>query len=394
MNGECESNMNDETLQVNIITKRLLTAGLQLLQRLSETMVLDSQLPSDIAAWIRESMSEIFSLIPEAEDLSDYNVLVEIQSRYLKSPSIMHPSAKQDIEIVLHHLQCVEAATLANSGDIPPQKIADMAHFGLKCALEELESVKFIEKLKGKENGRTSRTAMLNIYGKIYMWSMSMAKMNKPENLLALAGCVRAVLELYVDLKLFLIEAIPNGAEKYFSFQEVEKWRVANNLVSMRNQLKSSAPRVDRHLDAYLKDPANSQTNIEALRRKLWGTDRNGKVFKPKHWSNMNLKQRVGKVEDDELSEIYIESYYYCNEMVHSTYTNLIKNLETVCRFAWHLFELGTKMFLLATRLINETIEVIPEKDVESVIKKVDSKKLKYFFVELVKAGRNRSDSS
>jgi len=395
MNGECESNMNDEILQVNIITKRLLTTGLQLLRRLSKTMVLDSQLPSDIAAWIRESMSEIFSLIPEAEDLSDYNVLVEIQSRYLKSPSIMHLSAKQDIEIVLHHLQCVEAATLANSGDIPPQNSADMAHFGLKCALEELESVKFIEKLKGKENGRTSRTAMLNIYGKVCMWTMSMVRMNRPENLLALAGCVRAVLELYVDLNLFLIEAIPNGAEKYFSFPDVEKWRVANNLISMRNQLNSSALRTDTRLDAYLKNPANSQTNIEALSIKLWGIDRNGKVFKPKHWSNMNLRQRVfDKVANDELSEIYIESYYYCNEMVHSTYTNLIKNLETVCRFAWHLFELGTKMFLLATRLINETIEVLPKEDVESVIKKVDSKKLKYLFVELVKAGRNRSNSS
>jgi len=387
--------MNDEILLVQIITKRLKTTGLQLLRRLSKTMVVDSQMPSDITEWIKESTNQILPLMPE--DLSDYNVLVEIQSRYIKNPSIVHLSAEQDIRIVLHHLQmardCVLAAIRANSRDIPPQNWANAAHLGLKCALEDLASVKFIENHKGKEDGITSRTAMLNIYGKVCMRTKSMVKMNRPEDLLALAGCVRAVLELYVDLNLFRIEAIPNGAEKYFSFQKVEKWRVANNLVNMRNQLDSSAPREATHLDAYLNDPANSQTNIEALRSKLWGIDKNGKAVIPKNWPNMDLKQRVNEVGDKELSEIYIESYYYCNWMVHSMYTNLLNNLENVCLFAWHLFELGTKMFLMATQLINETIEVIPEEDVELIIEKVKKKKLKYMFGELVKAGRNQSNS-
>lgn len=387
--------MDAETKYIQQLTADFLNKGIQLLRRLSKTMVVDSQLPDDIAEWIKKSTSEILPLMPE--DLSDYNVLVEIQSRYIKNPSIVHISAQQDIRIVIHHLRmagdCVLTAIRADSGDIPKQNLANMAYLGLKCALEELESVKFIEKLKGKENGITSRTAMLNIYGKICMWTMSMVRMNRPEDLLALAGCVRSVLELHVDLNLFLIEAIPNGAEKYFSFPKVEKWRVANNLVDMRNQLDSSSARVAKHLDAYLKDPTNSQKNIEALRIKLWGTDKNGKSIIPKNWPNMDIKQRVNEVGDKELSEIYIESYYYCNWMIHSMYTNLLDNLENVCLFAWHLFELGTKMFLLATQLINEKIEVIPEEDFELLIEKIDRKKLKYLFGELVKAGSNRSNS-
>ena len=51
-------------------------------------------------------------------------------------------------------------------------------------------------------------------------------------------------------------------------------------------------------------------------------------------------------------------------------------------------------MFLLGTQLINETIEVIPEEDVELLIKKVDMKKLKYLFGELVKAGHSGANAS
>ena len=388
--------MDAETKYIKQLTTVFLGRGAQLLQRLSKTKTLDSQLPSDIAEWIKESTNQILPLMPE--ELSDYNTLVEIQNHYIKNPSILHLSAKEDIRIVLHHLQmagnCILAAFRTDAKDIPPQNLANVAHLGLKCTLENLASIEFIEKLKGKEDGITSRTAMLNIYGKICMWTMSMVSMNRPQDLLALAGSVRAVLELYIDLNLFLIEAIPKGAEKYFSFPKIEKWRVAKNLLSIQNQLNSSVPKVATYLDAYLNDPANSKTNIEALRSNLWGTDKNGKVVMPKNWPNMDLKQRIDEVGDKELSEICIESYYYCNWMVHSMYNDLLNNLDNVCLFAWHLFELSTKMFLLATQLINKTIEVIPEEDVELLIKKVDRKKLKYLFGELVKASHNQSNSS
>ncbi len=385
--------MNAEAKYIQQLIVNLQNEGLRFLQRLSNMVVVDSRLPSDVAEWIKDSTSQILPLMPE--DISDYDKVIKIKNRYTQSPSILHLSAKEDVRFLIHHLQmardCANEVFRADTKDIPPQNLANMAYLGLEYVIKEIAATQLIDKLKGREDGVTSNTAMLHIYGKVCMWTKSMARMNRTEDLLALAGSVRAVLELYVDINLFFIEAIPNGAEKYFKYHQVEKWRVANNIVNIRKQLNSLNPQINIPLNTYLNNPVNSQVNIEALRNRLWGTDRNGKPINPKHWSNMDLKTRVDEVADDELSEIYTESYYYCNWLVHSVYTEQLRNLEGVCRLAWHLFELGSKIFLLATELINEWTEVMPEEEFQLLIDKINLKKQKLLFAELVKTDLAKS---
>ncbi len=376
--------MDDEILQVKILTERLAAIGTQLLQRLHNLHMPDSQLPKEIATWIHKATNQILPLMPE--DCPDYAALDTMRNQYTVNQGVLLPSAENDLRKVLENIRiaadCVCATLIAEPRNIPRQRLAIIGYDGLKYSLDEVTKSQLIQHLKGKEDGMTAKTAMLNVYGKICLWILSMVKLNEPVDCLALAGSVRAILELYVDLNLFSHNSIQNAAEKFFSFLDVEKWRVANII--------SSAPQQFTAIDEYLDRPENSKANIEAIKVKLWGKDRKGNPVKAKHWTNKYLWERVFVLLDDkEVTDIYLSSYYYCNWLIHPMYFDLINDLENVHLLSWYFYDLSRKMFLSATQLINEEIKVLTKEDLKSIIESVEKKYFKLFFGEMVKAGRN-----
>ncbi len=273
------------------ITSRYLNRGKDLLRRLSATTTPDSTLPLDIATWIIETIDEILPLMPN--DYPDYGKLVEIKTQYMDSQSILRTSAKAEIYTVIQNLriahECTIAAMNADYKNIPTESLAHMNYKQLK-RLSDYVKEQLIGKLKGREDGSTSRTAILNIYGRICLWILSMMKLDGPENCLALAASVRSILESYVDLNLIAQDKIADGPEKYFTFPNVEKWRSAKIIVNMRKQFQLS--------NTNETTQENSDGNIEALRARLWGKTKEGKVVMPKHWTNQDLRQRVELLHD------------------------------------------------------------------------------------------------
>lgn len=361
------------------------------MRRLSVIRITDPTLPEEVSKWILETIEELLPIMPNEH--TDYSKLGEIKTKYKDNYSILLPSAKADICKILQNLtiahNCVLAAMNADYKDLPPENLTRINYDQLKRTYDYVKA-QLIKELKGKENGRTCRTTILNMYGRIYIWIHSMIKLDGPEHCLALAASVRAILELYVDLNLIDQGRITDCAEKYFSFPTVEKWRSAKIIIGMRKQFHLNNTNETTPLDEYLNKPENSESNIKALRAGLWGKTRTGNPVKPKHWTNKDLRQRVKLLNDPDVVDTYISSYYWCNWCVHSMYFDMFNNVENVHLFNWHLYELAYKIFRSATELVNNTIEVIPKANLEASIKNIESETFKCFFGEMVNAGRNR----
>jgi len=127
------------------------------------------------------------------------------------------------------------ASANADERDIPPQNRACISHEQLRRLVDYVKT-ELIACLVGKEDGRTRKTAILHIYGRIYMWAQSMVKLDALQDCLALAGCLRAILELYIDMELMAANTDLLDVERYFSFQQVEKWKQARAIVGRRTE--------------------------------------------------------------------------------------------------------------------------------------------------------------
>ena len=288
--------------------------------------------------------------------------------------------------LVIAH-DCVLLATNVDYKNIPPENLAHINFDQLKRAFDYVK-VQLIKDLKDKEDGQTSRTAMLNTYGRICLWIKSMIKLDEPGDCLALAASVRAILELYIDLNLIDQGRITDIAEKYFSFPIVEKWRTARRIVNMRKKFQLNTTNETTPSDEYLSKPENSDSNIKALRAKLWGKTQKEKPVMPKHWANKDLIQRVTLLDNPEVADICASSYYWCNWCVHPMYFDMINNIKGVHLFNWHLYEIAYKMFRSATELVNNGIGVFPKAELATSFKNIEDETFKRFFGEMVVAAR------
>lgn len=382
--------MSHEINDVRQLTRKYVADGEDLLQRLQRREVPDSQLPLHIASWISTVTDDILALMPE--DCPDFSVLSAMKSQYARTPSIIQPSAENDIRCVLKNVRiaydCSAAVANADERNIPPANMAAMSFDSLKEIVEYVRR-EVIERLKGRKDGRTQKTALLHIYARIYLWAQSMVKLDRIEDCLALAGALRAILEHYVDLRLIEAGSVRNDLEKYFSFQDVERWRKARNVVQTKKSLGLANSKETTPAEEYLNAPKNKEVNIIKLRESVWGKTAGGKVVNPKHWTDMTLIDRVKELGDLATTNMYLSSYYYCNWLVHSMYLDTINNPKAVPLLNWYFYDLAWKMLRKATELVNEVIGVVPEDDLRSQFKGIKARAFKRFFGEMVKAGRN-----
>lgn len=379
--------MPDNTItRIQAITRDNLSNGNALLRRL-DSHSNDSRLPNDISSWITENTSQILQLMPP--EIPDYEKISALNDKYTNTTNILTLSVKQDIEKVLEHIKIMHDCTVlvckANYKDIPPKNLAVIGYQGLQNTLDCFETSGFFRTLNKQANGITPKTAIINIYGRILLWLRSMYKLNKTEDCLSLAGCVRSILELYVDLNILITDKIEDAAKKYFSFPRIEKLRVAKVILSRHKEMELPCPPASKELVA--KEEPNKE-ELEALIGGLWGKDSNDNLYKPRHWTNLDLWSRVALLESKDIARIFLGSYSYCNWHIHSMYSDYINDIDNAHLINWHLYEQGQKLFISATNKVNEIAGVMPKSDLDNLFYETQEMSFKLFFGEMVKAGR------
>lgn len=277
---------------------------------------------------------------------------------------------------------------------IAPENRADVCHRAL-VETWRFSRIRIIGSLKGKEDGRTKRTALLHSFGRMYCLIKSMVKLGKKddagtliaEHSLALAGCLRAILELFLDINLLAGDIVEKGPEKFFSFQNVERYRIAKNSL----QLHEEYHHLREDQITRMNDYAGRESDINDCIVDLWGLTRRRNPNRPRHWTGMTVIERVKNLGEDYV-RYYQHSYNYCNWSLHSGYTDfLMASKENASMFCALIYSFANEMFMRSTEvLIDEFHQALNVEDLKSELRKVRLRGAKPLWDAAVKAKRGK----
>lgn len=157
----------------------------------------------------------------------------------------------------------------------------------------------------------------------------SLIRLDASKDFQAIAMIARAIFELAVDLK--LMEATPNGWMKVKFHAEIEKLRLARNVVAF----KMANPDVTTDIKIYEDYIAKHAVRIEGNKKVLWP----GNSY-PQHWSGMTLKDRCIELKAP-FNQIYVEDYARINWFIHPGVTGVFNvpavTFIHICAYAYNL---------------------------------------------------------
>jgi hypothetical protein len=134
--------------------------------------------------------------------------------------------------------------------------------------------------------------------------------LNRLEHFQAVAVVTRSLFEHWLDEIILAENMTGDAVRKYNEFPEIEKYRVAEQLVTLANK-NPSLVRMDISAQrAFYNDPSRTQ-KIAALVKQ----SANGKRRYPDHWTDRNLRQRAIDVG---VEGMYVEAYPALSWYVHA----------------------------------------------------------------------------
>jgi hypothetical protein len=152
--------------------------------------------------------------------------------------------------------------------------------------------------------------ATRDIYVRMILMVGSAAALNNFVHVQTLASVARSLFEQWLDLKIIASLAVPGAVEKYDRFPEIERYRVAEQLI--RYSDNSAVPmRVDIEVQRRFVADQDRTNRIQQSTT----MNRNGKRLYPDHWSRLNVRERARLLGQESM---YVDSYPLLSWQVHS----------------------------------------------------------------------------
>lgn len=244
----------------------------------------------------------------------------------------------------------------ADVSDLPIRKRVEAFYKGTDAISKFAESV-IIPVLKGQLNLNDREIAIVGTYYRMYAWISSMVAMNNPIYFQGAAAAARALFELLLDIKMLGTDQTSKSIQRFHAFPEVEKFRVAQKLVRFCDNHPNT---IDRNLTTQRSfiNSNERKRNIETSIRKHWGTTKEGKPNRPKHWTGKNIPARA-HVLGPEYEELYFEAYPLLSWYIHSGSTGYVGVTQEALQscFGWsHI--IAQKAFLEATLICAQEMKI------------------------------------
>lgn len=391
---------NNEENEIGDLFQSMVSEGIGLHKAFNTEQTIQEKHITLIRGWINQAISLIEPSMPP--DSEEFKKLCKIKEMYSSVVNILPGDTSE------HILQMIESLNMAYEyfktwcdfdwSKIAPEDRINVCH-GALVKTWLFSRNRIIGSLQGKEDGRTKRTAFLHSFGRMYCLVHSMVNLGNKDDLrvlvaehnLALAGCLRAILEIFLDINLLARNIVDRGPEKFFSFENVERHRIAKNSLQLHEEYKHlSEDQLDR-MKSYADGGSDAEIRMNDLIIGLWGVTKREKPNRPSHWTGMTVIQRVKNLGKDYV-RYYQHSYHYCNWSLHSGYTDfLMANKEIASLFCAHIYNLANKMFTLAIDvLIDELPEILNVEDLKSEFKKVQLCGAQLLWDATVKANKNK----
>lgn len=223
----------------------LIKQGSQLQGTFKAEQAIEARHITIIWTWINQALDLIEPAMPPEDPRVE--ALMSIKHAYSNVTCILPGDTSEHIRKILDALNTAhEYFTTWCKCDFSQVKPASRARASHGALAEAwlFSRDKLLGSLKGKENGRTKRTALLHSYGRMYFWVQSMVKLGDgndtetliAEHVLTLAGSLRAILELFLDISLLACDKIEEGPEKFFSFEKVARHKIAKSSLKLHEE--------------------------------------------------------------------------------------------------------------------------------------------------------------
>jgi len=320
-------------------------------------------LSSAIEDWLKKSTDFVVPLFPQRILDSDFSEAKDVHDIFSKSHKIITDNYSTYLSKVLDSLQeCLSFFHWFDQFDektLSPLQRAELNHSALEAYVSYIHD-QIIPKLHGLEDGRTTKTAILHLYGRIFATVQSIAKLNNVQCCQLLVASLRGLLEIYIDILLLKSNLIENGIEKFFSFSELYKFKTAKNLKRIDEELRLTNGR-EHYVDQYI----NNSTHKVNTTKKLWG-----KKYKkvPQHWTNKSLEERSRLAKE---LIIYSDIYYYGNMYVHSGYLKFPMTEDDAHLLCAYVYGFSIDIFRKSTEILFDIVTLKNSKSIVEESKKI-----------------------
>jgi len=341
---------NSDSIAEILEIERLLCAGERLkklpefgnVYQRSNSAGLEVPVTSQMDSWIQEGIKFIYSLLPDRIVECDFTEIAEMHEASDKGSKIVTTTRKTNINAIIKVLKiCHSFLQWLPSFDeikLGPEQKASF-YFGPLETLVLYVHKEVVPSVVGLEDGRTRKTALLHLYGRICLLMRAVVRLNHLTCCQLLLASLRGLLELYIDSLLIKNSVIENDIEKFFSFSEVYKFRSARNLMRIDKEIGRPA-----HESSVLQRVVENSEEITKRIRRLWGPR-----ARPDHRTLLSLKDRCRRVNE---LEIYRRVYYYGNMYVHSGYVEFPKSENDAHFLCAYVYCIALEMFSKSTELL------------------------------------------
>lgn len=159
-------------------------------------------------------------------------------------------------------------------------------------------------------------SAAILLYCRMHAWGESLAVFDRGVHYQAAASAARSLFELLIDLLLLAADRDGKDVERFISFPDVERYRVAERLVAYRRDHPEFTLVDPAVMEAFVASPGKEEV-IDARRLHLWGPDKRGKPQAKHHWSGMDLPRRAKRLGPKYESH-YVELYAQLSWHIHA----------------------------------------------------------------------------
>jgi hypothetical protein len=196
---------------------------------------------------------------------------------------------------------------------------ADAWFVGVQAYIQFVEE--FLKpQIRGLLGVRTPREeAVLDVYHGILGFLLSVNALRDPWHVQAIASCARSIFELYVDLLLLHGDPSALNVERFHSFADVERLRVAKARLAFFDAhpgLPYADPRYGLAAQrAFVRD---EEARIEVEIARLWPAQSRGRPQAPRHWSGVRELRARAESISVECEALYWQYYAHLSWFVHT----------------------------------------------------------------------------
>jgi hypothetical protein len=193
--------------------------------------------------------------------------------------------------------------------DLPSKTLVDAWYDGTKY-MHDFSREVMLPLLKMLLVPSPQEVAVRDTYYKMSLLLRSVLLMNSLDHFQSVASLTRSVFELWLDLSILAQDAGGDAVRSYNEFPEVERYRVAEQLIRFATtsgqplKMDISAQR------AFHADVQRSQRIAKIVKAGL-----KGKRKYPDHWTNRSVRQRAIDVGQEVM---YVEAYPQLSWYVHA----------------------------------------------------------------------------